>query len=59
MHRFAIELGSTLYKTIRLRILISGLKVLKGDYCKVCAIILRICAVLSTVLLYLQAKKYH
>lgn len=38
---------------IRLRILISGLKVLKGDYCKVFAIILRICVVLSIVLLYL------
>lgn len=42
---------------IRLRILISGLKVLKGDYCKVFAIIVRICVVLSTVLLYLLAKE--
>lgn len=38
MHRFALAVGSSLYKTIRLRIPISGLKVLKGDYCKVCAI---------------------
>lgn len=59
MHRFAIAVGSTLYKTIRLRILISGLKVLKGDYCKVFAIILRICVVLSIVLLYLLSKEVH
>lgn len=57
MHRFAVAVGSTLYKTIRLRIPVSGLKVLKGDYSKVCAIRLRICVVLSIVLLYLQAKK--